>query len=719
MAFDVDLFVIGAGSGGVRAARIAAEHGAKVIVAEEFRVGGTCVIRGCVPKKLLVYASRFADDFSDAEGFGWSVGPSRFDWPTLVAAKEREISRLSAIYRANLAKAGVELIEERAELIDAHNVRLAGGRTASARHILVATGARPEPARSIEGLEHAITSNEIFDLETFPSRLLIVGGGYIAVEFASLFARLGAEVIEVMRAGNVLRGFDEDMRDGLRDELRRAGVELRFGCLPTRIEKRGARLHVALSDGDALEADQVLVATGRKPNTRGLGLERLGVALDAAGAIVVDSASTSSVPSIHAVGDVTDRINLTPVAIREGHALADRLFGGERGRRRSRQRRPRGLRHPGDRRGRPHRGRGDAALRRRRHLQDQLQADEGDAFGQRRAHDHEAGRRRGDEPRGGRAYPRPRGGGDDPNPRDRHQDGRDQGRSRRHDGGPSDRRRGAGDDAHARRPDRTSREDRSRAWPVQAAANWRRQFLAVGAGRQPACPGAGLAFPHRETSDENEIGGAGAGRFWASQQRGRSSRFSPMRTESGRGRARLFGAALGWRRSSPLPAWRAPTAATPANDSSRESRTPAPRSRRDNCRRGLLGSRRLRRRRRSCWIARRDRGRSQGQGAVGKICGRTERRRSATSTRRRSRARPARRNGEPDPRRRARRRGQRRAMRLRHGSRASARVGGDLLARPGGILLRLFPNCSLHAGAAPARRLQRHARRKREFPRLL
>ncbi len=331
MAFDVDLFVIGAGSGGVRAARIAAEHGAKVIVAEEFRVGGTCVIRGCVPKKLLVYASRFADDFSDAEGFGWSVGPSRFDWPTLVAAKEREISRLSAIYRANLAKAGVELIEERAELIDAHNVRLAGGRTASARHILVATGARPEPARSIEGLEHAISSNEIFDLETFPSRLLIVGGGYIAVEFASLFARLGAEVIEVMRAGNVLRGFDEDMRDGLRDELRRAGVELRFNCLPTRIEKRGARLHVALSDGDALEADQVLVATGRKPNTRGLGLERIGVALDAAGAIVVDSASTSSVPSIHAVGDVTNRINLTPVAIREGHALADRLFGGSVG----------------------------------------------------------------------------------------------------------------------------------------------------------------------------------------------------------------------------------------------------------------------------------------------------------------------------------------------------------------------------------------------------
>ncbi|MGD0639207.1 MAG: glutathione-disulfide reductase [Roseiarcus sp.] len=331
MAFDVDLFVIGAGSGGVRAARIAAGHGAKVVVAEEFRVGGTCVIRGCVPKKLLVYASRFADDFADAEGFGWSGGPTRFDWPTLTAAKEREISRLSAVYRAGLDKAGAELIEERAEVIDAHRVRFAGGRTVSARHILVATGARPEFPRSIAGLEYAISSNEIFDLKTFPQRLLVVGGGYIAVEFASLFARLGAEVIQVMRASNVLRGFDEDMREGLRDELARAGVKLRFGCLPTRIEKRGARLDVALSDGDAVEADQVLVATGRKPNTRGLGLESAGVALDEAGAIVVDGGSTSNVASIHAVGDVTNRINLTPVAIREGHALADRLFGGGSG----------------------------------------------------------------------------------------------------------------------------------------------------------------------------------------------------------------------------------------------------------------------------------------------------------------------------------------------------------------------------------------------------
>jgi glutathione reductase (NADPH) len=331
MAFDVDLFVIGAGSGGVRAARVAAQHGAKVIVAEEFRIGGTCVIRGCVPKKLLVYASRFADDFADAEGYGWSVGSARFDWPTLVAAKEREITRLSAIYRANVEKAGGEIIEERAEVIDAHNVRLAGGRRVSARHILVATGARPMHPLAVPGLEHAITSNEIFDLKTFPKRLLVIGSGYIAVEFASLFARLGAEVTEVMRGDNVLRGFDEDMREGLRDELARAGVKLHFGCTLNRIDKRGDVLHVRLSNGAIIEADQVLLATGRSPNTRALGLEAAGVSLNAASAVVVDAASTSSVPSIHAVGDVTNRINLTPVAIREGHALAERLFGGATG----------------------------------------------------------------------------------------------------------------------------------------------------------------------------------------------------------------------------------------------------------------------------------------------------------------------------------------------------------------------------------------------------
>jgi len=327
MSFDVDLFVIGAGSGGVRAARIAARHGAKALIAEEFRVGGTCVIRGCVPKKLLVYASRFVDAFRDARGFGWTVGETRFDWPTLVAAKEKEISRLSTIYSANLTAAGVETIEQRAEIAGPNLVRLAGGRQISAKHILIATGARPDLLPVAEGLEHAISSNEIFDLKIFPRRLLVVGGGYIAVEFASLFRRLGAEVTQVMRADNILRGFDEDMRQGLRDEMTREGVVFGFGSLPTRIVKRGEAFEVGLSDGRTIEVDQVLIATGRRPNTRGLGLETAGVGLNAIGAVIVDDDSATNVPSIHAVGDVTNRINLTPVAIREGHLLADRLFG--------------------------------------------------------------------------------------------------------------------------------------------------------------------------------------------------------------------------------------------------------------------------------------------------------------------------------------------------------------------------------------------------------
>jgi len=331
MAFDCDLFVIGAGSGGVRAARVAAGHGAKVVVAEEFRVGGTCVIRGCVPKKLLVYASRFADEFAAAAGFGWTVESPRFDWPTLVAAKNREITRLSAAYRAGLDSANATLIEERATVVDRHTLRLSGGRTIRARHILVATGARPEPPAAFPGLELGITSNEVFDLPAFPRRLLVVGGGYIAVEFACLFAKLGAEVTQVMRADNVLRGFDEDMRAGLRDALQRAGVRLRFGCLPTRFERRGESLLATLSDGETVAADQALAATGRRPNTAGLGLEVAGVALDVTGAVVVDDRSASNVASIHAVGDVTNRVNLTPVAIREGHALADRLFGGGKG----------------------------------------------------------------------------------------------------------------------------------------------------------------------------------------------------------------------------------------------------------------------------------------------------------------------------------------------------------------------------------------------------
>jgi len=327
MAFDVDFFVIGAGSGGVRAARIAAGHGAKTLVAEESRVGGTCVLRGCVPKKLYVYASRFADDFHDAAGFGWSVGEAKFDWARLVAAKDKEITRLSEAYRENLMRSGAKLVEERATVVDPHRVRLAGGAEVSTHHILIASGSRPTLLPGVEGLEHAITSNEIFDLPEFPRRLLVVGGGYIAVEFASLFQRLGAEVTQVMRAPNILRGFDEDMRNGMRDAMARAGVVHRFGCLPIRIE-RDHDLRVTLSDGAVVEADQALIATGRLSDTKGLGLEAAGVKLTAEhGAVEVDANLTSNVPSIHAIGDVTDRVNLTPVAVREGHTLADRLFG--------------------------------------------------------------------------------------------------------------------------------------------------------------------------------------------------------------------------------------------------------------------------------------------------------------------------------------------------------------------------------------------------------
>ena len=331
-AFDLDLFVIGAGSGGTRAARIAAGHGAKVMVAEEFRVGGTCVIRGCVPKKLLVYASRFADDFDDAAGFGWTLpGKPVFSWPALIAGKDREIERLSAIYRSNLGKAGVTIADARATVTGPHEVRLAGVKAPlRARHILVAAGASPVLVPAVPGIEHSITSNEVFHLEKFPQRLVIVGGGYIAVEFACLFARLGAEVTLLLRGDNVLRGFDEDMRVGLRDAMHHAGIKTGFGILPAAISKTGAVLDVTLSDGRKLAADQIMIATGRVPHTRGLGLENAGVALDSAGAVLVDAWSKSTADSIHAVGDVTNRINLTPVAIREGHAYADTVFGGKR-----------------------------------------------------------------------------------------------------------------------------------------------------------------------------------------------------------------------------------------------------------------------------------------------------------------------------------------------------------------------------------------------------
>jgi glutathione reductase (NADPH) len=327
---EVDLFVIGSGSAGVRAARIAARHGAKVMMAEEYRVGGTCVIRGCVPKKLFVYAARFAHDLEDMAGFGWNVEGATFDWPTLVANKDREIARLESIYRANAQAAGAEIVNSRAVLEGPEAVRiLSTGDVVKARHILVATGAHPALGPSIPGCELAITSNDAFHLKTLPKRILVQGGGYIAVEFACMFRALGCEVSLVQRADVILRGFDDEVRSHLAAEMQHSGIRMLCGRTLSSVEMTAGGKKVRLSDGTELEVDEVMLAIGRIPNTRDMGLEAAGVALDEIGAIKVDAASQTSVPSIYAVGDVTDRVNLTPIAIREGHAVADSLFGGK------------------------------------------------------------------------------------------------------------------------------------------------------------------------------------------------------------------------------------------------------------------------------------------------------------------------------------------------------------------------------------------------------
>ena len=327
---DVDLFVIGAGSGGVRAARIASSYGARVMIAEEFRVGGTCVIRGCVPKKLLVYASRFSAEFEDAVGFGWTVPEPTFHWPTLIANKDREIDRLEAAYVTTLERFNVKLIKSRAVLEDANTVRLlSSGAHVRAETILIATGGWPHLGPKIPGIEHVISSNEAFHLNELPKRIVVQGGGYIAVEFACIFAGLGSEVTLVYRGENILRGFDDDLREHLRNEMRGRGIKVTCGHTVDAIEKAGDEFVARLSDGSKITADKVMFAIGRRPNVMGLGTESLNIRLHEHGGIEVDEYSRTSVPNIYAVGDVTNRVNLTPVAIREGHAFADTVYGGK------------------------------------------------------------------------------------------------------------------------------------------------------------------------------------------------------------------------------------------------------------------------------------------------------------------------------------------------------------------------------------------------------
>ncbi len=323
--YDFDLVTVGAGSGGVRASRIAARHGARVLCFEEKYLGGTCVNVGCVPKKLMVYAAHYAEDFAGAAGFGWTVGHREFSWPTFIAAKNAEIARLNGIYRRLLEGAGVEIVESRARLVDAHTVVAANGRRVTAANILIATGGWPTKP-DIPGAEHAITSNEAFFLDDLPKRVVVVGGGYIAVEFAGIFHGLGAQVTQLYRGPMFLRGFDDDIRAFLAQEMRKKGIDLRLECNAVAIEKRNGVCWVELSDGKTVEADLVMYATGRRPNSRGIGLEEAGVKLSGAGAVIVDGEWRTSVPHIFAVGDVTDRINLTPIAIAEGHAVADLLF---------------------------------------------------------------------------------------------------------------------------------------------------------------------------------------------------------------------------------------------------------------------------------------------------------------------------------------------------------------------------------------------------------
>ncbi|WP_062342013.1 glutathione-disulfide reductase [Novosphingobium sp. CCH12-A3] len=328
--FDYDLFVIGAGSGGVRASRIAASHGARVAVAEEYRVGGTCVIRGCVPKKLLVYGSHFAEELQDAANYGWTVEKMTFDWPTLRDAVLRDVDRLNTAYTNTLETNKVERFLERAEVAGPHSVRLASGKEISAKYILIATGAWPVMPE-FPGSEHCITSNEVFHLEQLPKSVVISGAGYIAMEFAGIFNALGCHVTVVNRSETILRGYDESLRDRLLQITMARGIEYKFNCPFDRVEKRddGSFDVYVGKQPDPIHADVVLVATGRRPKTDGLGLENAGITLGSTGEIPVDDHGRTACDSIYAVGDVTNRVQLTPIAIREGQAFADRVFGGK------------------------------------------------------------------------------------------------------------------------------------------------------------------------------------------------------------------------------------------------------------------------------------------------------------------------------------------------------------------------------------------------------
>jgi len=331
--FDYDLFVIGGGSGGVRASRMAALAGARVALAEESRMGGTCVIRGCIPKKLFVYASQFAEDFQDAAGFGWTVGKTTFDWPALIANKDKEIARLEGLYTKNVLAAGVKIFADRAVFEGPHTLRLLNeDRVVTADKILIATGNRPTrelgTTHMIPGANLCITSNEAFHLDKLPKRILIAGGGYIAMEFAHIFHGLGSKVSVLYRGEKVLRGFDEDIRDALNESMVKIGLHVALGCEFTKIEKRGDSLHAETNKGDVIECDQIMLAIGRAPNTDMLHVEKAGVELGRRGEVVVDHYSKTSADHIYAIGDVTDRIQLTPVAIHEAMCFVKTVFGG-------------------------------------------------------------------------------------------------------------------------------------------------------------------------------------------------------------------------------------------------------------------------------------------------------------------------------------------------------------------------------------------------------